>query len=101
MTYRYHAYLQISKMANYLIFLIIISHEIKQVLKFCNRFLYIVLESLSNETIKIFVAVSLSGCFPSDEIFRALSNFSLFVSSQAELIEKRQRNIALRAENSA
>ena len=101
MTYRYHAYLQISKMANYLIFLIIIYHEIKQILKFCNGFLYIVLESLSNETIKIFVAISLSGCFPLGGIFRAQRIFSLFVISQAELIEKRQRKIALRAENSA
>ena len=70
-------------------------------LKFCNGFLYIVLESLSNETIKIFVAIFLSGCFPLGGNFRAQRNFSLFVSSQAELIEKRQRKIALRAENSA
>ena len=41
------------------------------------------------------------GCFPLGGIFRAQRNFSLFVSSQAELIEKRQRKIALRAENSA
>ena len=60
-------------------------------LKFCNRFLYIVLESLSNETIKNFVAISLSGCFPLGGIFRAQRNFSLFVSSQAELIEKKTK----------
>ena len=41
------------------------------------------------------------GCFPLGGIFRAQRNFCLFASSQAELIEKRQRKIALRAENSA
>ena len=41
------------------------------------------------------------GCFPLGGIFRAQRNFSLFVSSQAELIEKRQIKIALRAKNSA
>ena len=44
----------------------------------------------------------LKGCFPLGGIFRAQRNFSLFVSSQAELIEKRQlKKIVLRAENSA
>ena len=43
----------------------------------------------------------LKGCFPLGGIFRAQRNFSLFVSSQAELIGKRQRKIALRAENFA
>ena len=52
----YHAYLQISKMADNLIFLFKVCQEIEKMLKFCNRLLYIVLESLSNETIKIFVA---------------------------------------------
>ena len=56
-----HAYLQISSMADNLIFLIKICHEIKQMLKFCNRFLCIVLESRSNETIKIFVAIPFKG----------------------------------------
>ena len=51
----YHAYLQISKMADNLIFLFKVCHEI-EMLKFYNRLLYIVLESLSNETLKIFVA---------------------------------------------
>ena len=46
-------------------------------------------------------SVIYQGCFPLGGIFRAQRNFSLFVSSQAELIEKRQRKIALRAENSA
>ena len=43
----------------------------------------------------------IKGCFPPGGIFRAQRNFSLFVSSQAGLIEKRQRKIALCAENSA
>ena len=55
----YHAYQQISKMVNNLIFLIRICHAIKLVSEFCNRLVYIVLESFSNETMKIFVAISL------------------------------------------
>ena len=31
----------------------------------------------------------IEGCFPPGRIFRAQRNFSLFVSSQVELIEKR------------
>ena len=42
-----------SKMANNLIFLIKTCHETKM-LKFCSRLLYLVLKSLSNETIKVF-----------------------------------------------
>ena len=41
-------------MTDNLIFLIKICHEIKQMEKFCNRLLHVVLKSLSNETIKIF-----------------------------------------------
>ena len=45
-TYRtYHVYLQISKMADNLIFPIKICHKIRQMLKFCNRLLYMVLAS--------------------------------------------------------
>ena len=51
----YHAYLQISKMADNLIFLIKICQIWKK--KFYNKLLDIVSESLSNETINIFVAI--------------------------------------------
>ena len=36
-----------------------ISPKVKQIQQFCKRLLYIILESLSNETIKMFVAISL------------------------------------------
>ena len=53
-------------------------------------------------SIGIFVRIEISkGCFPLGGIFRAQRIFSLFVSSQTELIGKRQRKIALRAENYA
>ena len=54
----YHPYPQISKMADSLILYQNISQN-KADVKICNRLLYIVLESLSNETIKIFVVISL------------------------------------------
>ena len=54
----HRAYLQISKMADNLKFQMKIFHEIRQMEKFGNRFLYIVLESLSNDTINIFVTIS-------------------------------------------
>ena len=41
------------------------------------------------------------GCFALSGIFRAEQNSSLYVSSQAELIRRRQRKIPLRAEYSA
>ena len=56
--------------------------------------------SSSSSIINPHHSVKLS-CFPQGRIFRAQRKFSLFVSSPTELIEKRQRKIALRAENSA
>ena len=45
------------------------------------------------------VARTYQGCFLLGGIFRAKRNFLVFVSSQAGQIEKRQRKLALRAEN--
>ena len=64
----------------------------------------LVLSPLSASVIQIFrseLQMLLKGCFPHGRIFRAQRNFSSFVSFQAELIERKQRKIALHAENSA
>ena len=45
--------------------------------------------------------IKLKGCFPLSGIFHAEQNSSLYLSSQAELIRRRQRKIPLRAEYSA
>ena len=41
------------------------------------------------------------GCFAPGGILHAVRNFSLFVSSQPQLIDKRQNKIPLRTKNSA
>ena len=57
--YVYHAYRQMSKMANNSIIQIKISHEIKQITSIAIDFFILFWESLSNESIKCFVAISL------------------------------------------
>ena len=74
--------------------------------KSCNTQLVQVIDSIGKlldqgeQTDVVYLDMS-KGCFPLGGIFRAQRNFSSFVSSQAELIGKRQRKIALCAENSA